>query len=192
MERNENNTAVADLVCEGLRSMLTETRQNPAFDAKKYIEDLAKNVRDDGDLRAVLPCIKKLLAENDEDLKLCDARAKQFADEKKNYEAQASNIKRFTIKLLANLRHKSFSAGDTKVSVSVREALDVTDKDALLARYVNSLQYAELAATLPAWVKVDLSIDKNALKNHVKEDSSLLVDHPEWLSTKESTSITIK
>jgi len=155
------------------------------------LDAMAAAIVDDMALQTALPQIKKILEENSADIKQCDSRIKQFTELKRSYQKYEDSIKRFVIIVLQRLKHKSFSTPDAKAMLMSREVLDVNE-EGLLSQYINSQEYQTLQNCLPSWVTLKLSVDKTALKSFVKIDNSILCDHPEWVCTKDSVSVSVR
>lgn len=82
-------------------------------------------------------------------------------------------------------------ANGTKVTITTREILE-TDNDALLSLSTCLPEYKALLAALPPYVKLSLAVDKTALKTYIKVNTDILLQHPEWVHTKENKSVSLK
>lgn len=121
-----------------------------------------------------------------------DARQKQWAETKKMWDGRLKQMVSILGEVMDRLHIPGKSlkgAGGTKLSSSTRSSLEVDD-DGLIQQFQ---QLADaLQQQLPAFVKVKLTIDKTALGAHLKQDNSLLINHPELVHTKTTTSVTLK
>ena len=121
----------------------------------------------------------------------CDANIKQWQDSKKMWVARnkafIDTLEKLMLKL--NVPKNVIKADGIKLAISTRTSLEV-DENWLLAQYEKLAEALQLQ--LPDYVKVSLSIDKNKLFAHVKQDGTMLVNNPDKIHTKESRSTTIK
>ena len=88
-----------------------------------------------------------------------------------------------------NIPNSGLKVDGIKLSTSTRTVLEV-DEQWLVAQYEALAE--GLQQQLPDYVKVSLSVDKNKLFAHVKEDSTMLVQNPDKIHTNTSSSTTIK
>lgn len=184
MEQNTEN------LIEKIRDIFEEEHSEGLTEEK--CNELAAFIPDDTALSNALPALKMMMNEYKGITDKCDGKIKDYTDSKKMWKNRTEQIVEFVGFVLKKLGHKSYSAGDAKASFSTREVLEISDEDALLDQYLKSTEFAVLRGLLPGWVKVSLTIDKTALKSFVKTDSTLLVNHPEWIHTKENITVNLK
>ena len=154
-------------------------------------EDLASLVDSDEKLYALLPVLRDLATQYKETADRAKARAKDFGDNRKLNESYLDTLSDILCKILVNLGHSKYTAGNAKVSLTTREVLECDD-DSLINAFFTPALRLQLMTSLPAWIKVSVTVDKTALKNSLKSDNTLMVEHPEWLHTKENRSVTLK
>ncbi len=152
---------------------------------------LAGLVTDQNELADLLPELKKKYNEYLRMTERCEKAAKDYTDSKKMWKSRGDQIIALLGAILKGLKLKSYATSDTKVTLSTREVLEA-DSDALMSPYVGSFEYQALQQALPSYIKISLAVDKTALKSHIKADSSLLTNHPEWVHTRENESVTLK
>lgn len=158
---------------------------------KAHYDELSAYIENTEALAEILPVLKKRYNEYKEKTEQCDKTAKDYAESKNMWKSRSEQIAAFLGHVLERFRLKSYSANDTKVSITTREILE-TDTDALIAPQAARPEYMALEAALPPYIKITLSVDKTALKSYIKTNSKLLTDHPEWVHTKESKSVSVK
>ncbi len=158
---------------------------------KAYYDELAAYVEDKEALAELLPIFKKSYAEYEKKTEQCDKTCKDYTESKKMWKSRGEQLVDFLGHILEQFRLKSYTANDTKVTITTREILE-TDNEALLAEHMTTPEFKALESALPPYVKISLGIDKTALKSFVKTDSTLLTNHPEWVHTKESRSVNLK
>lgn len=183
----QNNT-------ETLLQMIDDifTDENSAGLTEDKFELLANYIPDDTTLAKTLPLLRDLVTIYKTNTGRSEEKVKEYTVSKKMWKTREDQITEFVGFVLRRLGHKSYTTGDAKASVQTREVLEISDEDAILSQYLNSPEYAMFHTLLPGWVKMTLTIDKAALKSHVKTDSSLLCSHPEWIRTKENVSVSLK
>ena len=121
-----------------------------------------------------------------------DARQKQWAETKKMWSSRLNQMLAILGETMERLHipvKQLKGAGGTKLSSSSRTSYEC-DEEGLVQQFQ---QLADaLQQQLPPYVKVKLTIDKTLLGAHLKQDNSLLINHPELVHTKSTTSITLK
>lgn len=183
---NEKNTRLEEFLEKFDDTM---EKSNVITDAER--DDLASIIPDRVTLEDGLP---ELLHKSD-DMKSsiddCDKKIKIWQESKKLWSARQKNlmdILELTMKKLG-IPNQSIKANGIKLATNTRTTLEV-DEEWLINLY-ESLSLT-LQAKLPDYIKVSLSLDKTKLNAHLKTDQSMLVQFPEKIHTKSSTSTTIK
>lgn len=118
-------------------------------------------------------------------------KIKQWQDTKKMWQArlaQLLDVLGTTMERL-HIPGKSLKIGGIKLSTRTGSVLEVDD-DWLLQQY--QAMADALQSQLPSYVKVKLAIDKTKLNAHIAKDDSLLVNHPDKIHTKPTSSTTLK
>lgn len=156
-------------------------------------EDKAKQLScmlDDTDkLADALPEVKSLFNENNLRIEKCDNNIKTWQESKKMWKERNDKILLILQKAMESLNLKKFDRNGVKLGIRTTEKY-VTDDQAILAQYESHAD--ALRSILPSYIKVSLSVDKTELKNHLKSDVSMMVDHPELVHTEESQSINLR
>lgn len=187
MDKQNNISVKADLFIDAFE---TAMENNPKMDAAAE-ETILGIIGSTDELGPALPAFKnkclayKELADN------CDRSIKEAQAGKKLFTQRAKQFTAILGKLLTRLKvpNESFKYGGIKIATSTRTCLEV-DTDWLLAQFDNELKAFE--ATLPEYISVELSIDKNKLLSFLKTNEDLLLNHPDRVHTKESKSTSIK
>lgn len=156
-----------------------------------HYDELSSMIESKEDLAELLPLLKKQYGDYENKIEQCDKVSKDYTESKKMWKSRGDQLVLFIGHIMDLFKLKSYAANNTKVTVSVREILE-TDNDALLAQFNGLPEYKALELALPVYAKINLSIDKTALKMFIKNDSKLMIDHPEWVHTKESKSVSLK
>lgn len=156
-----------------------------------YYDELSSYIEDTDALTELLPVLKKTYDEFKDKTEQCDKTAKDYADSKNMWKTRSEQIAAFLGHVLERFKLKSYSANGTKVTITTREILE-TDNDALLSLSTCLPEYKALLAALPPYVKLSLAVDKTALKTYIKVNTDILLQHPEWVHTKENKSVSLK
>lgn len=120
----------------------------------------------------------------------CDKDLKEAQEKKKNWDGRMKQFTKVMGCILGRLGLTSVKSPDgTKIASSTRTVLEV-DEEWLVSQYENLAEM--LRKQLPEYVKVSLSVDKNKLSAYLKGDNTLLLNNPDKIHTKSSTSFTIK
>jgi hypothetical protein len=138
-----------------------------------------------------LPLLLKKAMGIKENVENCDKNIKTWQASKKTW-AERSNafhaILGEVIKSL-HLPGNSLKAEGVKLAMSSRTSLEV-DEDWLLGQY--SPLAGALQKQLPDYLKVTIALDKTKLTQFLKADNSMLINYPEKIHTKTSTSTSIR
>lgn len=142
-------------------------------------------------LENALPTLLEKVKAFDGSTTLSDTQIKDWQKTKKMWAARKATLLDILGRVLKELHipGQSLKADGIKLSTSTRAAL-VVDEDWLVQQY--QLFADQLQANLPPYVKVSLSVDKTRLNAYLKTDNSLLLQNPDKVYTKTSTSTTIK
>ena len=186
MDENKNNK-IQQLV-ERIKEIFA-TDKNGLNNA--YYAELAAYINEKDDLAALLPELKASYEDYEKKTEQSDKNSTEYTESKKMWKLRSDQLVSFVGHLMEIFSLKSYAANNTKVTVSVREILE-TDNDALVATQMALPEYKALERALPSYIKLSLSVDKTALKSYVKNDSTLMINHPDWVHTKESKSVTLK
>ena len=163
------------------RSQLTEEEK----------ENFGKYFSTTEDLTEGLPAIKEKAASYKESIENCAKNIKMWQDSKKMWESRFDTFMNILGKMVKKLQvpGNAVKADGVKLAVSSRSSLEV-DEDWLLAQFQ---RFADALQTqLPNYVVVKLSVDKNKLNAFLKTDDSMLLNNPDKIHTKVSTSTSIK
>ena len=126
-----------------------------------------------------------------ENVENCDKNIKSWQESKKTWSGRSKaflDVLGEVIKSL-NLPNNSLKADGVKLAMSSRTTLEV-DEDWLLGQY--SALAGALQQQLPDYVKVTIALDKTKLSAFLKTDKSMLIQNPERIHTKTSTSTSIR
>lgn len=151
--------------------------------------ELAAQINSTEDFGECLPEIVKRSLGFKDNADKCDAKSKQFADSKKMWKTRGEQLGALVTYIMQKLNTKSITANGSSAKITSRDVLEV-DENSLLTLYTALVD--QLQQQLPSFVKVSVSIDKRALSTHMQTDNSLMVNHPEWVHTKESNSLKLK
>ena len=154
------------------------------------VQKLAGMVKDKKTLTEGLSAIGEKARDFKEGIDSCDKEIKKWQENKKAWDGRMKQFVRVMGAILGNLGLTSVKNPDgTKIASSTRTVLEV-DEDWLVSQYDNLAEI--LRKQLPDYVKVSLSVDKNKLSAYLKDDNTLLLNNPDRIHTKSSTSVTIK
>lgn len=142
-------------------------------------------------LETSLAALKERIGAYDTNIQDSDRRVKEWQEAKKMWKSRKDQMLAILGEALKRLHvpGQTLKANGVKLSTSKRSSIEV-DEDWLTAQF-QSLADA-LQQQLPEYIKLSLSVDKTRLSAFLKKDNSLLVDYPEKVHVKESTSTTIK
>lgn len=177
--------------------------------AKEFLDIFEDKIEDNADLSvsekdqatAIIDTREKLeeglveLRQKNDDYKQkiddCDRNIKMWQESKKLWQNRSAQLLDTLGRLLQRLHVPGLSmkAGGVKLATSTRTVIEA-DEEWLIGQYqalADSLQ-----STLPGYIKVKLTVDKTKLAAHLKDDNSLLLDHPDKIHTRTSSSTTIK
>ena len=152
---------------------------------------ISGNVTSQDKLEEGLPLLLQKSNDYKQQIENCDRNIKMWQESKKLWQGRSQQF----LDLLGFLMDRLHIPGKTlkrdgvKLSTSSRSTIEL-DEDWLLKQYqalADSFQQQ-----LPDYVRVKLAVDKNKLNAFLKTDNSMLVNNPEMIHTKVSTSTTIK
>lgn len=121
----------------------------------------------------------------------CDRNIKLWQESKKMWQGRSKAFLDTLESLMNRLKISghTIKANGVKLATSSRTSLEV-DEDWLLSQYQTFVDALQLQ--LPEYIKVSLSVDKNKLYAHVKGDNTMLINNPDKIHTKVTTSTSIK
>lgn len=120
----------------------------------------------------------------------CDRNIKNWQESKKMWTSRSKGFLEVLQQALDSLGiPKGVQANGVKLSTSSRTSYEI-DEQWMLDQY--QAMADALQSQLPDYIKVSISIDKIKLAAFLKSDSTLLINYPEKVHTKISTSTTIK
>lgn len=155
-------------------------------------DELTQLVPDVETLTAALPSLKETLNKYKKLEEECDKTAKENSAAKKMWKTRQEQVLSLLGHIMSSFNKKTCINGDIKASVTTRETLAI-DEDQFLDMYRNLPEVEVFVKTmLPNFIKVTLSIDKTALKAHLKNDDSLVRTYPEILHPEQKSSTTLK
>ena len=164
--------------------------ENGAVLSDADIEALASGITDKQTLTEGLTAISEKAKDFKDSIELCDKNIKEWQENKKNWDGRIKQFAKVMGSILNRLGLTSVKSPDgTKIASSTRTVLEVDD-EWLVSQYENLAEV--LRKQLPEYVKVSLSVDKNKLSAYLKGDNTLLLNNPDKIHTKISTSVTIK
>lgn len=149
------------------------------------------NVNNIEELTSGIRLLRDKAATFDENIKNCDKNIKIWQSSKKMWSERAKSFMGLLEDLITklNIPGKTVKADGVKLSTTKRTSLEV-DEDWLIAQYQTFVD--AIQTQLPEYMKVSLSIDKNKLYKHVTTDNTMLVQNPDKIHTKVTTSTSIK
>lgn len=158
---------------------------------EETVSSLAAGITSPQSLQDGLGEIKKRVFDYNEAIDNCKKNIDMWRASKDIWTNKKAGFQAVLTAVMNNLLPNTgkIAGAGAKLSVTRRSSLEV-DEEWLINTYRPLAD--ELQEHLPSYVKVKLDIDKTKLMAHVKTDSELLVNFPERIHTKESTSITVK
>ena len=174
---------------------LIESFEDKMEEGKEYTpeqcEKVISSINTTQELQAGLPLLLEKAKAYKEQADACDRNIKMWQESKKMWQGRTKAFMDTLEKLISklNIAGKSLKANGVKLATSSRTSLEV-DEEWLLSQYQNFAEALQLQ--LPDYIKVSLSVDKNKLFAHVKSDNTMLVDNPDKIHTKSTTSTSIK
>lgn len=192
MEQNtKTDTSYMEAMLENYNELMADktSDENPGI-TDEEAEKIASTLPDVKSFTDGLPVLKAMIKQYGDNVEDMDRRVKQWQASKKMWQNRSDGLLCVVGKLLGRFgMPKGVKEGDVKIAVSSRTSLEV-DEDWLLGFSMPLVD--SLASALPPYVTVKLSIDKNKLARYLKDDDSLLVDNPDKIHTKTTTSTSIK
>lgn len=175
---------------EAFIDQFDEAVENEQALSEEKLDALAGHIDSRDTLDKAIPLLVIKNGEYKEAADKCDANIKTWQASKKIWTARQENLIKVIGRALGRLGiSSSIKTPGGTLAVSNRSSLEV-DEAWLLGQY-EALRGA-LQAQLPDYVKVSLAVDKNKLAAHLKQDAKMLIDNPEQIHTRVSTSITLK
>ena len=153
---------------------------------EEVFAEIAMQINSTEELGECLPEIVKRINIYKSAMDQCDAKSNEFSTSKKAWKARAEKLTSLMMFLMEKMNVKSIKAEDNSAKISSRDVLEVNDANIL--SLFNGL-IDQMQQQLPPYVKIAISIDKRALGTYLQTDNSLMIQHPEWVHTKESKSI---
>lgn len=179
-------TTIAEQVIERFNDR-TESGQEPL--SQQEIENLASEFNSLTDLTEALPDLYEEVERQKTCIQNADERKKRADADKKFWQGRMEAFLKI-LEAAANKHGKTKLNGEgITLSVSKRTSLEVNE-EWLLSGYQSITEAFQ--KTLPPYVKVKLSVDKNELSAFLKDDNTMLLNSPEEIHTKVSTSTTLK
>lgn len=138
----------------------------------------------------ILPAVKSYMDTYSESAEACDAMVKKWSTSKNMWKERVEKLGTIMEILMKNSGVKKWAADGITASLSTRTTLEVKDTEPLLAPFRPEAE--RLASALPPYVKVELKLGKKELLTVVKTDNRILLDNPENIHYKDSTSFAIR
>ena len=153
-------------------------------------EALASMVPDAQSLGEGLPLLLQKDSDFTENARNADGQVKIWQQTKKMWNTRHEELMKVLQVALRNLNlSPGLKVDNIKLSTSSRTCLEV-DEDWLIQMYQGLADAFQ--KTLPPFIGVKLSVDKNKLGTYLAQDKTLLLNNPEKIHTRESLSTTIK
>lgn len=153
------------------------------------VANLASQLPDEETLKESLPLIKEKHDEYMSQAKACKDKIALFKDSQALWENMGEQLQEVLAKCLKNINLSALKQGGITLATRERTALKV-DEEWLTGLYSQAVD--SLRAALPPYIKIKVSVDKTELQKTLKNDTSLLIDHPDRVYTQKSSSTTIK
>lgn len=186
MEETKNTQHVENLI-ERLDDALEESTET----AENKKESILSQVSNIDELRDGLELLKDKAEAYKAKIDNCDQNIKMWQGSKKMWQERSKKLLDILGELIErlNIPGKTLRSGGVKLTTSSRTSLEV-DEEWLLSKYQ---MFADALQTqLPEYVKVSISLDKNKLFAYVKANDEMLVNNPDKIHTKVTTSTSIK
>jgi len=156
------------------------------------ITELTGMINNRQELEDSLPAIRDAIAKYKADAEKCNGRKREIADGEKKCKERTDALTAVLARIMQKLNFKTVKSGDASVTLMSRVVTKVSDEDALLRPHLSSPEYINLIASLPAYVKVTLTLDKAGLNATLRDDNTMLLEHPELVHTEASYTVKIK
>ena len=188
---DENKTQENNEKIEAFIERFDEIMEECQVLTEEQTEKLTKGITTAQQLQNGLPLLLEKTQEYNEQIDSCDRNKKMWEESKKNWQIRQKNFLKSLEYLILklNIQGRTLKNGSIKLSTSKRTSLKF-DEVWLLNQYAKYVEALQLQ--LPDYIKVNLTVDKNKLFTHVKGDNKMLVDNPDKIHTKETTSTSLK
>lgn len=183
-----DNTIVNAKVEKFIERFEDSFENNPVI-SDEDLKAISAEIPDRETLNEGMPLLKETSDNIKSMIDDCSKKVKMWQESKSAWENRDKQFNRLLGVLLGNLSMTAIKAGKIKISTSNRTSIEV-DEEWLLGQY--QAYGVALQAQLPPYIKVKLSIDKNALNAFLKQDNTMLIDNPDKIHSKTSSSTTIK
>lgn len=186
MENSKDITSAQTLI-----DMFDDEMEKGAAIAEPVRDQIAKAISDKERLAAGLPELLRKATDIKSSIDDCDRNIKTWQESKKLWNGRYKSFMDVLETVIRNLAlpGNQIKANGVKLATSRRSSLEV-DEDWLLGQY--TALAAALQQQLPDYVKVSISLDKTRLAAAIKDDDSMLVNYPDKIHTRESTSTSIR
>lgn len=152
---------------------------------------IASEIPDKEKLQDGLPLLLKKATDMKTSIEDCDIKIKTWQESKKLWNGRHKAFMDVLETLVGslNLPGATMKADGIKLSTSSRSSLEV-DEDWILTQY--EAMAKALQSQLPDYIKVSIALDKTKLSAFLKTDNTMLVQYPDKIHTKTTTSTTIR
>lgn len=168
-----------------------------------YQENNAQHSLDEGtrtaiksllsDRESLEDCIATLRDRNTEWEKnesICSRAIESYQQQKKKWTARKEDLKDLLCELMKELNLKTAEKDGVKVIYSnARKSLFI-DNEMFMKAFDEVM--LRTRAALPSYIKVSFTIDKAELNRQLKEDASMIAEHPEMIHYNQSESVSFK
>lgn len=168
-----------------------------------YQENNAQHSLDEGtrtaiksllsDRESLEDCIATLRDRNTEWEKnesICSRAIESYQQQKKKWTARKEDLKDLLCELMKDLNLKTAEKDGVKVIYSnARKSLFI-DNEMFMKAFDEVM--LRTRAALPSYIKVSFTIDKAELNRQLKEDASMIAEHPEMIHYNQSESVSFK
>ncbi|MBR1435016.1 MAG: hypothetical protein IJ584_07880 [Bacteroidales bacterium] len=154
-------------------------------------ETISATFPDQEQLSDSLPMLLEKVEGFNNNIETANTNIKKWQETKKMWQTRKDQLLEILGKAMERLHipGKSLKADGIKLSSRSGSVVEF-DEDWMLQQYQQLAD--ELQSRLPTYVKVKLAIDKTKLNAHLAQDDSLLINHPDKIHTKPTSSTTIK
>ena len=182
----KDTTSVQNLI-----DLFDDEMENATVLTDPVRDQLAQTVSDKEKLEAGLPLLLRKATDIKTSIDDCDRNIKTWQESKKLWSGRHKAFMDVLEKIIGNLQlpGNQIKADGIKLATSKRSSLEV-DEDWLLGQFQAMADV--LQQQLPDYVKVSIGIDKNRLAAFLKGDDSMLVNFPDKIHTRTSTSTSIR
>lgn len=155
----------------------------------EQVRDIDGSVLNAEELKDMLPDLKAGYDSFKEQENQCNTMQKNWAGMKKLWAARGEAIQAFVARAMSRFGLKTLEGEGAAVKSTTRTNIEA-DNDAILAPYLPAI--SALSRQLPEYVKLDVKVDKTKLNAFVKSNPKFLVDNPQAVYQKESTTYQLK